>query len=67
MTAKEIVSEASNCEISEKSLEQLIINYAKQECGKQMNRCLMAYSANRHKSPLEIKEEIRKTLIIKFE
>ena len=44
-------------------IEREIIEYAKQKCKEQVARCRMAYSANRYKNPLKIKEEILKSLI----
>lgn len=47
--------------------EDILIDYLKQLCKKQMQKCRGIYSANRHKTPIEIKEEIRKATITKFE
>jgi len=51
----------------EKLSEKLIIDYTKQKCKEQIQKCRNIYSANRHKSPQEIKEKILKSLITEFE
>jgi len=48
-------------------IEREFFEYAKYYTKKQMNKCKMAYSANRHKSPQDIKDAIVDTLITEFE
>lgn len=49
------------------SLAQQIRQYGKHYCKKQVQKCRGIYSANRHKSPQDIKTAILKSLITEFE